>query len=157
MTPSSNITRRTDADALWVVRDRVRFMGDLAGTALTVLEVEVPPGSGTPPHLHDSPEIFRVLEGELTFGRFGDGPPSLVAAGPGTVVTVPSRVPHNYANASAAPASMLVVVERSMADFFRDVGSREAPPAAPPADDEIARMLAACDRHGITILAPSPA
>jgi uncharacterized RmlC-like cupin family protein len=70
------------------------------------------------------------------------------------VVTVPTRVPHNYANASTAPASMLVVVERTMIDFFRDLGRREAPPQQPPGPDEIAAVLAACDRHGITVLAP---
>jgi quercetin dioxygenase-like cupin family protein len=154
MTHTIGITPRADAEALWVVRDRIRFMGDVPGTDLGVIEVEVPPGSGTPPHHHDSPEIFRVLEGEITFGHFGEGPPSLVAAGPGTVVTVPTRVPHNYANASTAPASMLVVVERTMIDFFRDLGRREAPPQQPPGPDEIAAVLAACDRHGITVLAP---
>lgn len=154
MPPAISITRHADADALWVVRDRVRFMGDVAGTDLTVVEVEVPPGSGTPPHHHASPEIFRVLEGEITFGRFGDGTPSQVAAGAGTVVTVPSRVPHNYANLGTAPASMLVVAERTMAEFFRDVGRTEAPPAGPPGEDEIQRVMSACVRHGITILAP---
>ncbi len=151
------IVHPADADALWVVRDRVRFMGELAGTDLAVLEVEVPPGSGTPPHVHASPEIFRVLRGELTFGRFGDGPPSEVVAGEGTVVTVPSRVPHNYRNASAEPAAMLVVVERAMAAFFRDLGRREAPPAGPPTDAELREVLAACLRHHITILGAPPA
>jgi len=157
MSAAIGITHHADAEDLWVVRDRVRFMGDVAGTDLTVLEVEVPPGSGTPPHQHESPEIFRVLVGELTFGTFGGGAPSQVVAGAGTVVTVPSRVPHNYLNAGPAAASMLVVVERSMAAFFRDVGRAATPPATPPDGDEIARMLAACARHGITVLAPATA
>lgn len=152
MSSTIGIVRGADADAVWVVRDRVRFMGEVAGSDLAVLEVEVPPGSGTPPHRHASPEIFRVLSGELTFGLFDDGPPTLTAAGAGTVVTVPSDVPHNYQNAGAAPASMLVVVERSMAAFFRDLGRRDAPPAGPPSDDEIAAVMAACARHGIRIL-----
>lgn len=152
MSPTIHVTRTDEADALWVVRDRVRFMGELDGTDLAVLEVEVPPGSGTPPHVHDSPEIFRVLTGEIAFGRFDAGPPTEAVAGPGTVVTVPSAVPHNYRNAGSAPASMLVVVQRAMRDFFRDVGRREAPPAGPPTADEIGAMLAACARHGIRIL-----
>jgi quercetin dioxygenase-like cupin family protein len=157
MSSSIGVVRGAEADALWVVRDRIRFLGEVAGSDLAVVEVEVPPGSGTPPHRHASPEIFRVLSGELTFGSFGDGPPTEVAAGAGTVVTVPSDVPHNYRNAGAAPASMLVVVERSMVAFFRELGRREAPPAGPPGDDEIAAVLTACARHGITILGGPPA
>ncbi len=157
MTASISITTPQDAEALWVVRDRVRFMGDLAGTALSVLEVEVPPGSGTPPHRHDSPEIFRVLSGELTYGIFADGPPQFVTAAPGTVITVPSQLPHNYENRSESVATMLVVVERSMAAFFRDLGRRETPPAAPPSAAEIDAVLAACQRHGIVVLGGPPA
>lgn len=157
MTLTMHVTTREEADALWVVRDRVRFMGELDGTELAVLEVEVPPGSGTPPHRHASPEIFRVLSGELTFGRFGDGPPAMTTAAAGTVVTVPGHVPHNYQNAGTAPATMLVVVERSMAAFFRDLGRTAAPPAAPPGEAELAEVLAACARHGITILGGPPA
>jgi uncharacterized RmlC-like cupin family protein len=78
-------------------------------------------------------------------------------ASAGTVVTVPSRVPHNYQNAGPAPASMLVVVERSMAEFFRDLGRPDAPPAGPPSDAEIAAVMAACARHDITILAGATA
>jgi AcrR family transcriptional regulator/uncharacterized RmlC-like cupin family protein len=152
-----NITRVADAEALWVIRDRIRFMGKLDGTDLNVLEVEVPPGSGTPPHMHESPEIFRVLTGEITFGQF-DGPaPIETVATTGTVVTVPSQIPHNYRNAGETPASMLVVVERSMSDFFRDVGVREPPPARPPTAEEIGRIMAACERHGIRVLGGAPA
>ena len=126
------------------------------GTTLVVLEVEVPPGSGTPPHTHASPEIFRVLSGEVAFGRFGEDGPGEDIAGPGTVVTVPSGVPHNYRNAGSTVASMLVVAERSMSDFFRDVGRRDAPPAGPPSEAEIGAMLAACARHGILVLGGPP-
>lgn len=147
---AASITRLEDADARWVVRDRLRFMGDLAGTDLSVVEVEVPPGSGTPPHRHASPEIFRVLNGEITFGLFQDGPSVHIRGGAGTVVTMPSNVGHNYANLSGAPASMLVVVDRSMKEFFLDAGRRDPPPAGPPSDAEVADVMAACVRHGIT-------
>lgn len=156
MSQAVSVTRSADADTVWVVRDRLRFMGDLAGTDLSVVEVEVPPGSGTPPHRHESPEIFRVLSGEITFGLFGDGPPQQVTAPAGTVVTVPSNVGHNYANASTQGASMLVVVEQSMKQFFLDVGRRQTPPAGPPSDAEIGDVMAACARHGIAVLGGKP-
>lgn len=157
MTTAVQIVRNAEADTLWVVRDRIRFMGEVASTGLSVVEVEVPPGSGTPPHIHASPEIFRVLAGEITFGIFDGGPPSEVVAGEGAVVTVSPRAAHNYRNASATPATMLVVVERSMVDFFRDLGRREAPPEGPPSDAEIAEVMAACARHDIAILGGPPA
>ncbi|WP_181708768.1 cupin domain-containing protein [Chthonobacter rhizosphaerae] len=146
------ITRREEAPAVWVVRDQVRFMGRLEGTDLTVLEVEVPPGAGTPPHRHSSPEIFRILSGEVTFGLFEDGPPRQVQAGPGTVVTVPSGVAHNYTNSGDSQASMVVVLETSMEAFFRDLGRSETPPAGPPSEDEIAAVIAACDRHAVEMV-----
>ena len=152
MSAMLRVTRPTEAETVWVVRDRLRFMGALDGTNLCVFEVEVPPGSATPPHIHDSPEIFRVTSGELTFGRFGGGPPLMQKAPAGTVVTVPSRLPHNYANEGPGPASMLVIAERSMDAFFRDLGRTSAPPAAPPSAEEIAEIMAACARHGIELL-----
>lgn len=157
MSSPIRIVHPADADTLWVVRDRIRFMGEVPGTELAVLEVEVPPGSGTPPHLHASPELFRVLAGEISFARFAEGPPTWTVAGPGTVVTVPSGAPHGYRNDSAAPASLLVVVERPMVGFFRDIGRKEPPPAGPPTDAEIASVLAACNRHQITLLGGAPA
>ncbi|MER9879111.1 cupin domain-containing protein [Mesorhizobium sp. M0118] len=50
----------------WVMGDQVAVRAKLAGTALNVIDVTVPPGSGTPPHTHPSAEIFRILEGTLT-------------------------------------------------------------------------------------------
>lgn len=152
MSFAMHVTTAADADAVWVMRDRVQFMGELDGTDLAVLEVEVPPGSGTPPHVHASPEIFRVLSGEITFGHFGNGAPSERAASAGTVVTVPSAVPHNYRNTGSTPATMLVVVERSMRDFFLDAGRRHKPVGGPPTDVEVAELLSACARHGIQVL-----
>lgn len=153
MSADLTVVRPHEAESVWVIRDRVRFMGEVPGTDLAVIEVEVPPGSGTPPHRHASPEVFHVLEGEITFGRFGDGPPRFVPAGPGTVASVPSRVPHQYQNTGPVPARMLVVIDRSMAAFFRDLGRAEAPPAGPPSDAEIAAVMAACARHDIQMLA----
>lgn len=156
MTTSITISSPETAETVWVVRDRIRFMGEVPGADLALLEVEVPAGSGTPPHVHASPEVFRVLRGAITYGLF-DGPaPRVVVAGPGTVVTVPSRVPHNYHNAGPDPAAMLVLVDRSMVAFFRDLGRREAPAGGPPTESEVAEVFAACARHRITLLGGPP-
>lgn len=156
MSSAIQVVRSAEAEAVWVVRDRIRFMGELAGTELAVVEVEVPPGSGTPLHIHRSVEIFRVLSGEISFTVPDGSELGTVVAGPGTVVSVPSALPHAYQNAGGEPAAMLVVVEQPMVTFFRDLGRREEPAAGPPSAEELAEVLAACARHGIELLAGPP-
>ncbi|HMS55034.1 MAG TPA: cupin domain-containing protein [Fimbriimonadaceae bacterium] len=151
MKSTVTLNRFEDAPALWIVRDHARFVGDLPDSNLALVEFEVPPGSGTPPHTHASPEIFRILSGEITFGAF-DGEPTFLTAGPGSVVSVPSMAAHNYENRSGAPARMLVVLDQSMVTFFKELGKTEQPPAGPPSDEEISEVMAACARHGIHIL-----
>jgi quercetin dioxygenase-like cupin family protein len=143
-----DVTTPATAESLWVVLDRMRLLGRVEGSDLHLVEVEVPPGSGTPPHTHASPETFYVIEGALTFRHFAaGGPPQVIAAGPGTSVQVASRAPHNYVNDSGRPARMLVALDQSMIDFFRDIGTPEQP-AAP----DFAAIGAAMERHGIAAL-----
>ncbi len=149
---SASFVTSENAETLWVVRDKVRFMGDVDGRDLSVLEVMVPPGSGTPPHMHESAEIFRVLDGEITFGLFDTKPPRQIVAGPGTVVTIGSGEAHNYMNSGHGPAEMLVVVDTSMKQFFKDLGRTEAPEQGPPSAAEIEEVQRACARHGISML-----
>ncbi|NKM57773.1 cupin domain-containing protein [Rhizobium anhuiense] len=138
------------ADCRWVVADKIRFLGNLPGSSIELLDIEVPAGSGTPPHTHESAELFYVLEGELTVRQFGaEIPPMVIQAGPGTSVRIPSRVPHNYVNESGKPVRMLVMLEASMVAFFRDIGSAE-PASSPP---DFGRIGAAMERHGIEALA----
>lgn len=149
---TANVTRPSDAPSVWVIGDQVRFMGDVDGTNLSVVDVTVMPRSGTPPHRHASPEIFHVTEGEVTFGIFGDGPPRMITAGVGTVVTVPSWLGHNYSNQSGKPARFVAVLENEMVAFFKDVGSEVMPPLGPPSDEQVSQIVAACQRHGIQML-----
>lgn len=153
MTHAFSIADPHHTAPVWVLGDELRFLGSVSDRDLHVIDVIVPPGSGTPPHRHASIEIFRVAEGELTFGLFEEDAPSFVTASPGTVVTLPSMHAHNYANRTAQPARMTVVVEGQMHDFFRDVAASEPPPAGPPSAAAIAAIAEACRRHGIDLLA----
>jgi hypothetical protein len=69
------------------------------------------------------------------------------------VVTIGSHEPHNYVNASGAPAEMLVVLEQSMKAFFQDLGRAHEPQMGPPSEAEIGEVMSACQRHGIDVLA----
>lgn len=144
-----DVTNPNDGQTLWVVADRIRFLGGLVGSNLELIEVEVPPGSGTPPHSHASPEQFYVIDGELTVRHFAAGaPPEVTIAGPGTSVRIGPREPHNYSNDSSHPVRMLVLIESSMVVFFRDIGTAE-----PQTQPDFARIGAAMQHHGIEMLA----
>jgi quercetin dioxygenase-like cupin family protein len=148
MAMNMHVTTSHDSEARWVVADRVRFLGGMAGEKLELIEVEIPPGSGTPPHSHASPELFYVVEGEVTIRHFASGkPPTTVAARAGTSVRIDGHAPHNYANESGRPARMLVMIEPSMTAFFREIGTPE-----PQAEPDFARIGAAMQRHGIEVL-----
>ena len=140
-----DVTPANGGETLWVVADRIRFLGGLPGSNLELLDIEVPAGSGTPPHTHAAPEMFYVLEGELTVRQFAAGcPPEITLAGPGTAVRIPSMAAHNYSNDSGKPVKMLVLIESSMTDFFRDIGT-----TSPQAQPDFAKIGAAMQRHGI--------
>lgn len=142
-----------EQEALWVIRDRVKFVGVMQAPECALLEITVPPGGGTPPHRHESPEIFYLQSGEVTFGNFDAVKPSFTKLSSGQSLTVNSNQAHNYQNNSATTAVMLVVVNHQMVKFFRDIGKRETPPAGPPSDAEIGEVVACCRKHGIEILA----
>jgi quercetin dioxygenase-like cupin family protein len=145
-----DVNTPSNADCRWVVADKVRFLGNLPDSPIELLDIQVPAGSGTPPHTHEAAELFYVLEGELTVRQFGpEIPPVVIHAGPGTSVKIPSRVPHNYVNESGKPVRMLVMLEASMVAFFRDIGASEPASGVP----DFARIGAAMERHGIEALA----
>lgn len=142
-----DVTTPDTAETFWVVADRVRLLGGIDGSDLQMIEVDVPAGSGTPPHTHASAETFYILEGEIVFRDFsGPGAPRTSVAGPGTSVAIPRNAPHNYANESGRAARMLVVLEPAMLEFFREIGTPD--PAAP----DFGAIGAAMARHGISML-----
>lgn len=145
---SIDVTTPQNGETCWVVADHVRFLGGLSADNLELVEVDVPAGSGTPPHRHASPELFYMIDGEVTFRHFPPGqPPAVIVAGPGASVRIDRNEPHNYLNESGRPARMLVLFEPSMTTFFRDIGLAE-----PEAEPDFARIGAAMQRHGIETL-----
>lgn len=146
------VVKQDNAEVRWVIRDRVKFMGEVTETNLAIVEIDVPPQYGPPPHTHASPEIFRIIDGEITFGIYEEKSVIKIVAGTGTVVTVPPYEPHNYINLSSQSATMLVVLDKQMIDFFYDIGRKEKPQPIAPDEDEIAAIINTCRRHGIEIL-----
>ena len=147
------ITPLSRIETHWVVTDHLRFLGQLPGTANHLIEVEAPPGSGTPPHTHASPELFSVVEGQLTVRSFGPEGATTIRLNPGESAAVSSMTPHNYANEGDTPVRFLVMLDDSMIAFFREVG-RDSPLAAGEQPDFPA-LAAAMARHGIGMVAPA--
>jgi quercetin dioxygenase-like cupin family protein len=150
-TTAVKLHAKENANGFWVVGDQVTVRAKLDGTALNVIDVVVPPGSGTPPHTHRSVEIFRILEGSLMIWSMIDGVAREHEAGPGDVVTIPANAPHGYRNASERPAVFTAIVEDQMIAFFTDAAAKEAP-SGPPNAETISRLIELTGRHQIQVL-----
>lgn len=148
---AATIHPAVSARSFWVMGDQVSVRAKLDGTALNVIDVMVPPGSGTPPHTHPSAEIFRVLDGTLTIWTAIDGVPGEHEAGPGDVVTIPGSAPHGYRNAGSGPVMFTAIVDDEMIAFFEEAASKNAP-SGPPTTDMVNRIMELTGRHGIRIL-----
>jgi quercetin dioxygenase-like cupin family protein len=139
--------------ALWAIADRLTFKVRSEHTAcdFVMMEMEVAPGGGPPPHLHrHEDEMFYVLEGEITFIR-EDG---AFAAGPGTAVFLPRGKVHTFTNRTSDTARALVWAGPSNFDAFTmEFGVPCAASPTPPPFDEalIGRLMKACERYGLEI------
>ncbi len=120
--------------------------GDGQG-ALSVVEIDCPPGGGVPPHAHDGADhVLYVLEG--TFAVTLDGRRELLA--PGACAVVPRGHAHGYANAGEGRGRVLVIASPPAAEerVFLELAAMLA--AGPGGSAEMAaaiRLLGA--RHGL--------
>ena len=79
---------------------------------LGVMESQVSPGGGFPPHVHDEyEEAFYVLDGCIEY--FADG--EWIAASAGTTVHLAAGVAHGFRNVTGAPARHLAITSPAAA------------------------------------------
>jgi mannose-6-phosphate isomerase-like protein (cupin superfamily) len=120
---------------------------------LSIVDHRMPAGFAPPPHVHQaSDEMFLVLDGELD-GLCGDRP---WQAGPGSLVFLPSAIPHSFRVSQAGPGRIIVIVAPGGFDeFVAQAGTPAAdlrmPDPVPPDPARLAELAAA---HGIRILPP---
>ena len=159
MSGEAIIATKDERPAFWVMGDRytVLLSASETGGAFTLFEFVVPPGRGSPPHIHHrEDETFLVVAGEVEFVLGG------VAAvvGMGAIVFGARGVPHSFRNVGATDARMIVTVTPGgLEAFFAAVGvpaaDRDAiPPAPSPAGKERIREIAPA--FGIELLRPAP-
>lgn len=87
-----------------------------------VLEDNVPPLGGPPPHRHPDEELFYVLEGDFEFVLNDLNNP--FKALPGSVVHIPSNAIHTFKNVGEQPGKLLtVLIPGSLLQFFRAIST----------------------------------
>ena len=74
--------------------DQNEVQGHKHNAAVSVIVVDVPPGSGPRLHRHPYEEVFVIQDGTATFTA---GDQTIQASG-GQVVIVPGDVPHKFVN-----------------------------------------------------------
>ena len=102
-----------------------------------VIDMHIPPGGGPSPHRHDFEETFILLEGELELTFRGKHS----TARAGETINIPANAPHQFHNASGAPARTLCICSPAgQENFFQEVGVPVATRTAAPSKlDEAAQ------------------
>lgn len=87
-------------------RPVVKVGPHIGSRLLGVMESEIPPGGGFPPHLHDEyEEAFYVLDGCIEY--FTDG--EWITASAGTTVYLAAGVVHGFRNVTDTPTRHLAI------------------------------------------------
>ena len=146
------ITTLEEDAGRWFLGTRVWLRATTAqtGGALGLIEQVVPPGFGSPYHVHhNEDEAFYVLEGEI---RFFSGERSWVV-GPGGFAFLPRDVPHGFRTEGDAPSRSLLLVTPAGFERFVTELSEPAPPAGPP---DLGRLAQVAATYGLEIFGPLP-
>ena len=135
--------------------DRYIFLltGAETGGAYAVIDALVPPGGGTPPHVHSrEDETFHVLEGEMEFVVDGEAK----RLGKGEFLFAPRGIPHYFKNVGTGPAKMILTMSPAgFENYFAEIGTLlDGPQAAPvpPTKEDIEKLISTAPKYGITIL-----
>jgi len=141
-----------ETDPQWFLGSQIwlRASASQTGGALGLVEQLVPPGFGSPYHIHrNEDESFYVLEGQV---RFFTGGQSYVL-GAGGFAFLPRGIAHGFrTEGETVSRSLLLATPGGFVDFVAELSSSAAP-AGPP---DMGALMAAAARYGIEILGPLP-
>ncbi len=139
-----SIVSAGSGEALTVLGDRLMIALRSADSPhrMAVMQVEVPAGSGVPPHRHEvEEEAYYILEG--TLAMLVDG--REVDLRSGDFVHVPPGAVHGYRNAGQAPVKFLAWTVGGPIDEFFVAMSREVRRMP----DDLPAMGALMQRFGV--------
>jgi len=147
-----------EGEAFWLadMLQTVKIAASDTGGRYGLIEVLVPPGLGSPWHVHtDEDEWFFVLEGNLTV-YVGEMRVDLTAGG---FAFGPTGVPHTFIGAGPGSTRVLVGLSPVLFEgFLREVGRAAParvlppPPAGPPPAPQ--QLAAIAKRYGVIVLGP---
>jgi quercetin dioxygenase-like cupin family protein len=136
----------------WFLGSQVWRRADAAqtGGAFGLIEQIVPPGLGSPYHVHhNEDEAFYLLEGEIRF--FSEGRSWVLGAG--GFAFLPRGIPHGFRTEGDTPSrSLLLATPAGFEEFVAELSS-PLPPSGPP---DLGAVIAVADRYGLNILGPLP-
>jgi quercetin dioxygenase-like cupin family protein len=152
---AQNIARYVPADtgvSYWGPGDRYTFLvtGAQSDGAYFIMEAQVPPEGGPPPHIHHrEQESFYVLDGVLEI-RMGE---TVVQAATGDFVHIPCGLVHCFRNTGTSTARLLLIfspggIERFFEETLEEVRDRNVP-QPDNMDAVVARYVEAAPRHGL--------
>lgn len=147
---------RDEGEAFWLLGmlQTVKVGKTDAGGRFGLLEIVVPPGLGSPWHVHpEEDEWFYVLEGEFTVW-VGDTKHSLT---PGSFAFGPKGVPHTFYGETDGAKVLIGLMPFHFEPFLREVGELAPERVLPPPLDgppDMARLMSVADRAGFDILGP---
>lgn len=138
-----------------MVGDRYTYLLTGASTdgACFMFEAHVPPGSGSPLHVHSrEDEAFYVVEGEFEFHVNG----ATVRLTSGGFLQSRRGDTHNFKNVGPTAGKLIITVtpaglEHFFAEVGTQLGSRDDDPV-PPSADEIARLVELAPKYGLTLI-----
>jgi len=136
----------------------ILLTGEETGGRYCLIEMQVPPNAGPPPHRHDFEEMFTVLEGEIDLTFRG----TMQKATAGVTVNIPANAPHAFKNNSGAPARLLCMCTPPGQElFFMEIGvpvasrSAVAPKLSPEEQVEtLKKIKALAPKYRTELLVP---
>lgn len=150
-----NVGRAGEGEALWWWGNlaEIRLDGSQTNGGLTVIELTLPPGRMTPPHVHHrEEETFLITKGHLTF-QIGE---QTIEAEPGDLVVGPRDVPHRFTAGQDGATVLFLLTPAGLEGLVREqsvpAARREppAPGAVPPPD--LTHMGEVAMRYGCELL-----
>jgi quercetin dioxygenase-like cupin family protein len=107
----------------------VLLSGEDTNGCYCLIDMQIPPGGGPPPHRHDFEESFIVLEGDIEATFRGNK--ATVSAG--ETLHIPANAPHQFTNASRKNVRLLCICAPSgQEEFFAEIGVSVATRLTPP-------------------------
>ena len=146
-----------EGKSLWVLGDLYTFkvVGEDTGGSFALIEVQVQPENGPPPHIHHrEDETFYVLDGEFSFLHGDRG----FIATSGSLIYISKGTLHTFKNVGTAPGRLLVVITPAgFEKFFEEIGEpvidKSSPPPFNPATVE--KLLALAPKYHLEVRVPS--